>query len=70
MADEADRAAQEVEVNLAEAVRLRRPPGPIANGRCYYCDEIVDEDARWCDIECREAWERERDLLRKRNGRR
>jgi hypothetical protein len=57
MTDEADRASQEVERDLAEAMRLRRPVGPVANGRCHYCDEALDDDMRWCDIECREAWE-------------
>lgn len=60
MADEADRAQQEVERSLAEAVRVsRRPVGPLANGRCHWCDEIVPDDRRWCfGTECREEWEK------------
>lgn len=60
MADEADRAQQEVERSLAEAVRAsRRPTGPLANGRCHWCDEIVPDGRRWCPgTECREEWEK------------
>ena len=57
--DEADRAAQEVERELAEARRLRKPAGPAPTGRCLYCDEVVAEQHRWCSIDCREDWEKE-----------
>jgi hypothetical protein len=56
--DEIDRADAEVERSLAEAIRKRRPPGPAPTGLCLYCEEVVDDDSRWCDIECRELWER------------
>lgn len=55
--DDIDRASQEVERSLAEAMRKRRPAGPVANGRCHYCDEPVGDGQRWCDIDCREGWE-------------
>lgn len=57
--DEIDRADAEVERNLAQALRQRRPAGPVATGRCLFCDEIVGDQRRWCGVECREAWERE-----------
>ena len=57
--DDTDRADQEIERDLAEALRLRRPAGPVATGRCVYCDENLGDDyRRWCGIECREAWEK------------
>lgn len=59
MSDEIDRAQNEVERSLTEAMRKRRPAGPVANGRCHYCGELIDDEARWCDIGCREGWERE-----------
>lgn len=55
--DEADRANDEVERSLAEAARLRKPTGPIATGRCLYCDDIVGDTQRWCSVECRDNWE-------------
>lgn len=57
--DEADRASQEVERELAEAMRKRRPAGPQPTGRCLYCEEIVPDQHRWCSVECREGWEQE-----------
>ena len=58
MADEVDRAAQEEEMLLAEAIKARRPTGPVPTGRCLWCDEIVGDTMRWCDTECRDQWER------------
>jgi hypothetical protein len=64
MVDEVDRADQEVEHALARALSKRRPEGPAANGYCHYCDEPVADWMRWCDIDCREAWEA---LMRRRS---
>ena len=57
--DEIDRASQEEENTLANILRKRLPPGPVATGRCLFCDELVEETHRWCSIECRADWERE-----------
>lgn len=57
MADEVDRAAQEEEMLLAEAIKARRPAGPAPTGRCLWCDEIVGDAMRWCDALCRDEWE-------------
>jgi len=58
MSDDIDRAQNEVERLHAEAMRLVKPAGPVATGRCLYCDEILDDHARWCDGDCRDQWER------------
>lgn len=58
MADEVDRAAQEEEMLLAEAIKARRPGAPAPTGRCLWCDEIVGDTMRWCGVECRDQWER------------
>lgn len=57
MSDEVDRAQIETDRNLERAVRSRRPEGPVPNGRCHFCDEIVHDGARWCDADCRDAWQ-------------
>ena len=59
MADEVDRANDEASSLLTEMLRKRLPPGPKPTGRCLYCDDIVEENHRWCSIECRAEWERE-----------
>jgi len=55
--DDADRAAPEMERATLEAQRMKKPVGPVANGRCHYCGEILDDESRWCDSGCRDAWE-------------
>lgn len=37
----------------------KKPVGPVATGRCLYCDEIVGDTMRWCDAGCRDGWSRE-----------
>jgi hypothetical protein len=59
MSDDIDRAQDEVERSLGEALRQRKAEGPTATGRCLYCDEILDDTRRWCDAEHREQWEKE-----------
>jgi len=62
-----DLADKEREARIA-AVRAQAAKGPVATGRCLYCDEIVADDARWCPgTECRDAWQREA-AGRQRNG--
>lgn len=56
--DDADRAAPEIDRYLLEAARHRHPIGPIANGRCHWCDEIVNDTDRWCGTECMADWNR------------
>lgn len=59
MSDDIDRAQNEVDRAQAEAIKMRKPEGPVATGRCLYCDEILDDHRRWCDAEHREHWEKE-----------
>ena len=63
--DDADRAAPEIDRYVLEASRLRRTPGPVANGRCHYCDEIVSDEARWCSAECSADWNHEAEMNRR-----
>lgn len=58
MSDEADIAAQQEEMALASALRVRRKAAPLPKGYCLFCDEEVEPPARWCDTECRDLWER------------
>ena len=55
MSDDIDRAQNEVDRALAEALRTRKAEGPAATGFCLNCDEPCD--FRWCDGVCRDAWE-------------
>ena len=59
MSDVADRADDECEHELAEALRQRKPPGPPPTGFCYYCNEPLDPGYRWCSSGCESEWEYE-----------
>lgn len=59
MTDEIDRAADEAERYLSEALRQRKPEAPGPTGRCLFCDEIVGDTQRFCDAECRDLWGRD-----------
>ena len=62
MADEADRA--EIQEQLARDLSIKAAIGnplDLSNpgGVCFYCEEPTGTDHRWCDIECRDAWQKE-----------
>ena len=59
MTDELDRAEEEIEMELAESIRRRKPEGPPATGACLYCDELLPAGRRWCDRACEAGWEHE-----------
>ena len=43
----------------ARMAACKKPTGPLANGSCYYCGERIPEPMRWCDADCRNAWQGE-----------
>ena len=58
MADEADKTAERAELEAPALIAAsRRPAGPVANGSCHWCGERVPEPMRWCDADCRNAWD-------------
>ena len=59
MSDNLDIAQERSEMHLADALRARKPEGPAPTGRCLWCDEIVSDEQRWCDSQCRDMWERD-----------
>ena len=58
MSDNLDIASDREELARNMAINLKRPAGPAATGRCLHCDEIVGDTQRWCDADCRDAWQR------------
>lgn len=57
MADFADLGADREQQDLALALAQRKPAGPAPTGYCLCCGEAVDDGRRWCDAECRDAWQ-------------
>ena len=52
----AERDVAEAPLRLAAS---QKTEGPQPNGRCHYCDEIVDDHSRWCNAGCRDMWQKE-----------
>lgn len=70
MADIADQAQSAEAINLAQALaeqQRRADHGRLpALGYCHYCGEPVPDGLRFCDAECRDAWDYEAGLRRMR----
>lgn len=64
MADVADRADGEIDRAVLESRRKVLPAGPQPTGWCLWCEEPVEDHARWCSIECREDWDKDAGLRR------
>jgi hypothetical protein len=61
MADEADRANDTAQQLLdLQLTQRRRALAPI--GLCHFCAEPVNGEAQFCDIHCRDDWQREENL--------
>lgn len=57
MADFADLGSAREQQDLQLALKKRRPEGPGATGVCLYCGVTLPTAQRWCDAECRDAWQ-------------
>lgn len=65
--DDADRAEEKIEQALDDAlaeVRRAQENGVKAVGACLYCAELVPPGFRFCDADCRDAWDYEQQLKR------
>ena len=58
--DEADLAESNSEfiarINRYES--LKEEPIAIATGYCLFCDEPLEAGRRWCNVDCRNDWEK------------
>jgi len=54
--DEADSGNATAEIFLKDRLSMRKPEGPTATGVCLHCDEPVEDNRRWCNTSCRDAW--------------
>lgn len=59
MSDEADKGNDTADLFLkADLSHLKPVPPAHGIGMCMNCGAAVSGDKRWCDVECREDWER------------
>lgn len=61
MSDDLDIASERAQLALDAAMTVRKPEGPAATGRCLYCGAPNHAMLRWCDADCRDEWELERE---------
>lgn len=60
MSDEADLAAEAIELNRIAAIEAcRRQPALPAKGSCWFCDEKLAPNQKFCDSDCASDYEAE-----------
>lgn len=57
MGDLADQAGDLIEREMTMRMATRRQVALPPRRSCYNCDEPLDADARFCDIDCRNDFE-------------
>ena len=62
MADIADLANEQVAKQEAMAMRrfeaAKSRVKEVHTGKCLNCEEALDPPKRWCDLDCRDDWQR------------
>jgi hypothetical protein len=61
MADVVDRANDLVEMTLENCIKkvTAKASIPKGIGICIECGEPVEGERRWCDVDCRDDWQRQ-----------
>ena len=65
-----DDASMREEQFLKAALATRKPDGPVATGRCLYCNAELSDTRRFCDGWCAEDWQLEQEAYKRNRGRR
>jgi hypothetical protein len=68
MADDADRAQQLEQIQLARSLAFRQDDRLPRNGRCYNCGEPLASEAVFCDAACEQDYRRLRRMKAQRPG--
>ena len=58
-------ASMREEQFLEAALATRKPDGPVATGRCLYCNAELPDTRRWCDKWCQEDWQFEQEAMKR-----
>lgn len=56
-----DEQLREAYINKAR----EQKPKLEATGQCLYCEAELSDGQRFCDVECRDDWQRENDAKRR-----
>lgn len=66
MSDDADRADLRIMGAVQKTLDItRRAPVLESDGHCLFCDESVQVGALFCDLDCRDDYEKEQTALRR-----
>ncbi|MFC5475759.1 hypothetical protein [Paraherbaspirillum soli] len=66
MSDIADRSDQIIGIEVATSLAMVRKAQDIApDGHCCFCDEPLPHPARFCNVDCRDDYDRELAALRR-----
>jgi len=69
MSDVADRAEWRIAKDIEAAMaHVRKTPKLEADGHCHYCDEDVAHEQRFCNMDCRDDYQREQEARRRAGG--
>ena len=60
-----DDASMREEHFLKVALSTLKPAGPVATGRCLYCNAELSDNRRWCDEWCRDDWNLEQEAMKR-----
>jgi hypothetical protein len=55
-----DQANEAADIFRRSALSQRQPEGPPATGHCLNCDARLAPKLRWCDVNCRSDWEKQK----------
>lgn len=59
--DEVDITNDRAEADLQRRIDAARRVNMVqSTGLCLYCGTSLEPGARWCDVDCRDDWEKER----------
>ena len=62
MADEADKANEQVELNEQRSISYAREqankPIPRGIGKCLWCSECIKDERRFCNRDCADCYEK------------
>jgi hypothetical protein len=64
--DKVDEADKTIEMHFLDALTRakKHQSAAVATGFCLYCAKPLDDGRRWCDADCRDAWELENERIK------
>lgn len=66
MSDHADVSDKLIEMVVRIGLNsVRSQPALVADGRCYFCDEKIVSHILFCNVDCRDDYEKEQNALRR-----